>query len=127
MAKCINEYYCPIEATLDLIGGKYKAIILWHLSGGTKRFSEFKRLIPKITEKMLATQLRALESDGLITRTVYPIVPPKVEYNLSEFGKTFVPVLKSMCDWGKSILIRKQKNHNHDFQRCAFLFYEVFK
>lgn len=94
MAKCPNSYYCPVEATIDLIGGKYKAVILWHLTDGTKRFSEFKRLMPEITEKMLAQQLRDLESDGLITRTVYPVVPPKVEYNLSEFGLTIVPVLQ---------------------------------
>ncbi len=107
MAKCPNSpnsYYCPVEATVDLIGGKYKAVILWHLSGGTKRFGEFKRLMPKITEKMLAQQLRDLESDGLITRTVYPIVPPKVEYNLSAAGVTIVPVLQAMCDWGKNYL-----------------------
>lgn len=103
MAEC-SGYYCPMEATIGLIGGKYKAVILWHLSGGTKRFGEFKRLMPKITEKMLAQQLRDLESDGLITRTVYPVVPPKVEYNLSKAGATIVPVLEALCDWGKSYL-----------------------
>ena len=107
MAKCPSSYYCPVEATVDLIGGKYKAVILWHLSGGTKRFGEFRRLRPKITEKMLAQQLRDLESDGLITRTVYPVVPPKVEYNLSAAGTTIVPVLQAMCDWGKSYLQEK--------------------
>ncbi|MCM1007564.1 MAG: helix-turn-helix transcriptional regulator [Ruminococcus flavefaciens] len=107
MAKCPNSYYCPVEATIDLIGGKYKAVILWHLTDGTKRFSEFKRLMPEITEKMLAQQLRDLESDGLITRTVYPVVPPKVEYNLSEFGLTIVPVLQAMCDWGRGYIERK--------------------
>mgnify|MGYP000764265077 FL=1 len=107
MAKCPNSYYCPVEATIDLIGGKYKAIILWHLTDGTKRFSEFKRLMPEITEKMLAQQLRDLESDGLITRTVYPVVPPKVEYNLSEFGLTIVPVLQAMCDWGSGYIDKK--------------------
>lgn len=106
MAKCPNSYYCPVEATIDLIGGKYKAVILWHLTDGTKRFSEFKRLMPEITEKMLAQQLRDLESDGLITRTVYPVVPPKVEYNLSEFGLTIVPVLQAMCDWGREYIDR---------------------
>lgn len=107
MAKCPNSYYCPVEATIDLIGGKYKAVILWHLTDGTKRFSEFKRLMPEITEKMLAQQLRDLESDGLITRTVYPVVPPKVEYNLSEFGLTIVPVLQAMCDWGSGYIDKK--------------------
>ena len=107
MAKCPSSYYCPVEATVDLIGGKYKAVILWHLSGGTKRFGEFRRLMQKIKEKMLAQQLRDLESDGLITRTVYPVVPPKVEYNLSTAGTTIVPVLQAMCDWGKSYLQEK--------------------
>lgn len=110
MMKCISEYYCPVEATIDLIGGKYKAVLLWHLSNGTKRFSEFKKLMPKITEKMLAAQLRALEDDGLITRKVYPVVPPKVEYNLSEFGKTFMPVLQSMCDWGNAYIDEKKSS-----------------
>ena len=109
MAKCLNSYYCPVEATVDLIGGKYKAVILWHLSGGTKRFGEFKRLMPKITEKMLAQQLRDLESDGLITRTVYPVVPPKVEYNLSGAGETLIPVLRAMCDWGNVYLKEKRE------------------
>lgn len=110
--KCINEYYCPVEATIDLIGGKYKAVLLWHLSDGTKRFSEFKRLMPKITEKMLAAQLRALENDGLINRTVYPVVPPKVEYNLSEFGRTFIPVLNAMCDWGSAYIAERDNTKN---------------
>lgn len=104
MTKCKNLYNCPVEATIDLIGGKYKAIILWHLIEDKKRFSELKRLIPKATEKMLAQQLRDLEADGLVIRTVYPVVPPKVEYSLSDFGKTIVPVLDSMCSWGQSYL-----------------------
>ncbi len=108
--KCISEYYCPVEATIDLIGGKYKAVLLWHLSNGTKRFSEFKKLMPKITEKMLASQLRALENDGLINRKVYPVVPPKVEYNLSEFGKTVIPVLQAMCDFGNTYIDKKRKS-----------------
>ncbi len=109
MAKCTGEYYCPVEATIDLIGGKYKAVILWHLSSGTKRYSELRRVMPKITEKMLAAQLRALESDGLITRTVYPVVPPKVEYDLSEFGNSIIPVLQAMCDWGSDYIDSRNK------------------
>lgn len=104
MTKCKSLYNCPVEATIDLIGGKYKAIILWHLIEDKKRFSELKRLIPKATEKMLAQQLRDLEADGLVIRTVYPVVPPKVEYSLSDFGRTIVPVLDSMCSWGQSYL-----------------------
>lgn len=101
---CPSEFNCPVDATIQLIGGKYKAVILWHLVEDKKRFSELKRLIPKATEKMLAQQLRDLESDGLIVRTVYPVVPPKVEYSLSELGRSIVPVLDSMCSWGTNYL-----------------------
>lgn len=100
MRYCPDSFNCPVEATIKLIGGKYKAVILWHLTESKKRFSQLKRLIPSATEKMLTQQLRDLEKDGLIIRTVYPVVPPKVEYSLSEFGKTIIPVLDSMCSWG---------------------------
>jgi len=104
MKTCKDEFNCPVEATIALIGGKYKAVILWHLIENKKRFSELKRLIPKATEKMLAQQLRDLEKDGLVIRTVYPVVPPKVEYSLSDFGKSIIPVLDSMCSWGNEYL-----------------------
>ena len=91
---------CPVEITLTLIGGKWKPLILWHLKGNVRRFSELRRLIPGITQKMLTQQLRELERDGLIDRQVYPQVPPKVEYSLSTHGETLVPVLESMCQWG---------------------------
>jgi DNA-binding HxlR family transcriptional regulator len=104
MRKNPNEFNCPVDATIQLIGGKYKAVILWHLIEDKKRFSELKRLIPKATEKMLAQQLRDLESDGLIIRKVYPVVPPKVEYSLSVLGRSIVPVLDSMCSWGTDYL-----------------------
>lgn len=93
-------FNCPIEATLSLIGGKYKAIILFHLISETLRFNELQKLIPQATAKMLTQQLRELEGDGLIIRTVYPVVPPKTEYSLSEFGKTILPIINAMCDWG---------------------------
>jgi DNA-binding HxlR family transcriptional regulator len=99
-----NEFNCPVDATIQLIGGKYKAVILWHLIEDKKRFSELKRLIPKATEKMLTQQLRDLENDGLIIRKAYPIVPPKVEYSLSALGRSIVPVLDSMCNWGTDYL-----------------------
>ncbi|WP_058990011.1 winged helix-turn-helix transcriptional regulator [Clostridioides difficile] len=99
MKKCLDNYSCPIEATLALIGGKYKTLILWHLKDTILRFNELKKLIPKATPKMLTQQLRELESDGLIIRVVYPVVPPKVEYSLSDFGKSIIPILDSMCDW----------------------------
>ena len=95
-----NKTNCPVVATLDMIGGKYKALILWHLSGGTKRFGELRKLIPHATQKMLTQQLRELESDNLIIRKVYPVVPPKVEYSLSDLGKSLTPVLNAMRDWG---------------------------
>ena len=90
--KCPNTFNCPVEATLDLIGGKYKALILWHLIDTTLRFNEIGKLIPQATPKMLTQQLRELENDSLIIRTVYPVVPPKVEYSLSDFGKSIIPI-----------------------------------
>ena len=88
MEKNCRGFNCPVEATIQLIGGKYKAVILWHLMNNTLRYSEIHKLIPKATDKMLAQQLRELEKDGLINRKVYPVVPPKTEYSLTEFGKT---------------------------------------
>ncbi len=111
MKNISDKYNCPVDATIDLIGGKYKAVILWYLIENKKRFSELKRLIPKATEKMLTQQLRELEHDSLIIRTVYPVVPPKVEYSLSDFGRTIIPVLKSMCNWGEDHLSSINMNH----------------
>ncbi len=99
-----STFTCPVEATISLIGGKYKAVILWHLLHGTMRYSELHRKMPHATDKMLAQQLRELEKDGLITRTVYPVVPPKTEYNLTEFGQSLVPILDAMCNWGNEYL-----------------------
>ena len=95
---------CPVEATLDLIGGKYKALILWHLSNGELRFSELKKVVKNATPKMLTQQLRELESQALIHREVFPVVPPKVEYSLTELGRSLMPILVSMRDWGSSYL-----------------------
>lgn len=99
-----NRFTCPVEATISLIGGKYKAVILWHLMGNTLRYSELHKRMPGATDKMLAQQLRELERDGLITRTVYPVVPPKTEYNLTDFGKTLAPILDELCNWGQKYL-----------------------
>lgn len=99
-----KSFNCPVEATMAFIGGKYKAIILWHLARQTLRYSEIHRQIPKATDKMLAQQLRELESDGLIHREVYPVIPPKTEYSLTELGQSIVPVLDSMCNWGSDYL-----------------------
>ena len=103
---------CPVEATLDLIGGKYKALILWHLSDGTLRFSELRHRIPKATPKMLTQQLRELEAKQLIHREVYPIVPPKVEYSLTELGKSLMPILVAMRDWGAGYMRQLQMEPN---------------
>ena len=98
-----NEDNCPVEATLELIGGKYKALILWHLSQGILRFSELRQVIKGATPKMLTQQLRELEANGLVHREVYPVIPPKVEYSLTETGRSLMPVLVAMRDWGADI------------------------
>ncbi|MFC3803527.1 winged helix-turn-helix transcriptional regulator [Cohnella sp. GCM10012308] len=101
-AETAAERKCPIETVMHLLGGKWKPLILWHLLEETRRFSELEKLIPEVTQKMLAQHLRELEADRLVTRTIYPSVPPKVEYTLSEYGKTMVPVLETMCAWGEN-------------------------
>jgi len=95
-------YRCHVSVTLDIIGGKWKSLILWHLSYKTLRFSQLQRRLIKITQKMLTQQLRELERDGLIHRKVYAEVPPRVEYSLSETGLSVVPILKMMYQWGKN-------------------------
>ena len=106
---------CPVEATLDLIGGKYKALILWHLSDETLRFSELKKLLTGATPKMLTQQLRELEASQLVHREVYPVIPPKVEYSLTELGRSLMPVLVAMRDWGAEYLRKK------DVEPCCFM------
>lgn len=97
--------YCPVEATIGLIGGKYKALIMWNLTKeGTLRFFQLRDLIAGATAKMLTQQLRELEQDGLIMRKVYPVVPPKVEYSLSPLGKSIYPILSLMYEWGNDYL-----------------------
>ena len=107
---------CPVEVTLDLVGGKYKALILWHLSAGTLRFSELRRQIPKATPKMLTQQLRELETDDLVHREVYPVIPPKVEYSLTATGRSLMPLLVAMRDWGAEYLRSK-----HQEPRCFMM------
>ena len=94
---------CPVETTLSLIGGKYKALILWHLSAGTRRYSQLQRAVTA-TPRMLTLQLRELESDGLISRTVYPEVPPRVEYAMTDLGRSLMPILTAVRDWGTEYL-----------------------
>ena len=99
-----NEYNCPVDATISKIGGKYKAVILYHLGNDTLRYNQIRKKIPAITDKILAQQLRELESDNLIIKKIYPIIPPKTEYSLSELGKTLIPLLDSMCEWGQQFM-----------------------
>lgn len=106
-----TEYQCSMELTLDLIGGKWKALILWHLRKGTLRFGELKRTLPKITQKMLTQQLRELEASGLVNRLIYTQVPPKVEYSLTPAGQSLQPILDDLCLWGLSFVHDK---HSED-------------
>ena len=96
----MEEYYCPVKLTTDVIGGKWKPLILFYLEGGTKRFGELRRLIPGMTKKMLTQHLRDLERDEIIHRKVYAVVPPKVEYSLTKHGESLKPILKLMSAWG---------------------------
>ena len=105
---------CPVEATLDLIGGKYKALILWHLAEKKLRFSQLKQMV-SATPKMLTQQLRELEAQHLIHREVFAVVPPKVEYSLTELGRSLMPILVAMRDWGAGYLRKK------DLEPCCFM------
>lgn len=96
-----NSKTDPVSITLKAIGGKWKPVILWHLNNGTHRFNELQKNISGITQKMLTQQLRELEHDGLIERKVHPVVPPKVEYSLTKYGKSFQEVLRVMAEWGE--------------------------
>ena len=94
------DHECPVEVTLDVIGGKWKGMVLYRLLEGAARFNEIRRAVPKATQRMLTLQLRELESDGVIRRKVYAEVPPKVEYSLTEIGLSLKPLLLWMEDWG---------------------------
>jgi DNA-binding HxlR family transcriptional regulator len=96
-----SQYGCAVEATADIIGGKWKAVILYYLSKGPKRFNELRRLLPEVTQRMLTLQLRELEQDGIVHREIYKEVPPKVEYSLTEFGASLGPIIVQMLDWGE--------------------------
>lgn len=95
------NFGCPVEATLEVIGGKWKGIILFHLLEERRRFNELRRLMPGVSQRMLTLQLRELERDGVVTRSVYPEVPPRVEYDLTGFGETLRPIIGLMRDWGQ--------------------------
>ncbi|MGZ7151367.1 winged helix-turn-helix transcriptional regulator [Bacillus sp. BC08] len=113
----LNKYSCPVEAMVEVIGGKWKGVILYHLLDGTKRFNELKRLKPNITQRMLTLQLRELEADGIIHREVYREVPPKVEYSLTELGESLRPMILLMMEWAthnmeKVLESRNTKNNS---------------
>jgi len=99
-----KTYHCTVEAALDVIGGKWKPIILWHLKDNVLRFNELQKGLPGVNSKMLTKQLRELEGDGVIRRKVYAEVPPRVEYTITEFGKTVLPILEALCTWGAQYL-----------------------
>lgn len=106
-----KTYACTFEITMDLIGSKWKPLILWHIGNHqVLRFSELKKLMPNITPKMLTQQLRDLETDDIINRKVYPVVPPKVEYTLTDCGNKLMPILSCMCQWGRAYYADHSQN-----------------
>lgn len=108
MANFNDDVQCPITATLEYIGGRWKPIILFYLSSGKKRFGEIAVRIPVISRKVLTQQLKELERDGLIVRKQYKEIPPRVEYSLSELGTSLAPVFKEMSAWGKKYVLDKR-------------------
>jgi DNA-binding HxlR family transcriptional regulator len=96
-------YHCAMDVAMSYVGGKWKTVVLWYLRNKTLRFGELKKQIPQITEKMLSLQLKALEEDGLVQREVFAEVPLRVEYSLTEFGKTLVPMLEAIAQWGRAL------------------------
>ncbi|WP_316839753.1 helix-turn-helix domain-containing protein [Pedobacter gandavensis] len=122
--ECIGDYVklkgkaypCTISLAMDLIGGKWKAVILYHLKDAEKRYNELRKEVPNITEMTLSLQLKQLEKDGLVLRKVYGKKPPiKVIYSLTDFGKTFIPVLKTITDWGNQIVSEQGEFVNNSF------------
>lgn len=99
-----KTYHCPVEAALDVIGGKWKPLILWALGDQVLRYNKLQKGLPGVNTKMLTKQLRELEGDGVITRIIYPEVPPRVEYSITDFGKTLIPILQALSDWGAHYL-----------------------
>ncbi len=95
-----KEYACPLELAMDIVGGRWKSIIIFYLRKGAKRSGELQRMMPSITNKMFTQSLRELERAGLIKRVVFPVVPPHVEYSLTQSGELLIPVLKKMVKWG---------------------------
>lgn len=109
----LNDDVCPTETALDLIGGKWKGMILYYLCSGTKRFSELQRLIPGITQRMLTKQLRDLEAHEIVYRQVYPQIPPKVEYSLTPLGQNLEQVILELEKWGTDYLSAYKLSHKN--------------
>ena len=104
---------CPVEAALEVIGGKWKGVILYHLLSETMRFNELRRLMPEVTQRILTKQLRELEADNIITRKVYPEVPPRVEYSITEYGKTLAPIIDMLRKWGSQHIESSMFTNEH--------------
>jgi DNA-binding HxlR family transcriptional regulator len=98
-----NKFHCAMDVTMHFIGGKWKTVVLWYLRKDKKRFGELKKQIPDITEKMLSLQLKTLEEDGIVKRTIYAEVPPRVEYEMTDFGRTLIPMLEEIALWGRTL------------------------
>lgn len=101
----LKGFDCPLEATLAMIGGKYKILIVYFLINRTLRYSELQKLLPQASPKMLAQQLKELERDGLINRKLYPVVPPKTEYSLTDLGSSLAPIILAIYQWGEQLFI----------------------
>ncbi|MFA4867053.1 MAG: helix-turn-helix domain-containing protein [Pedobacter sp.] len=115
--KQINDI-CGMAYSLSILGGRWKPAILWRLSVQTMRYSDLKNSIANISERMLIAQLRELEADGIVKRTIYPVVPPRVEYELTELGQTMRPMLQAMSDWGN--LHRDISNDDKELLEVSF-------
>ncbi|XXM70928.1 winged helix-turn-helix transcriptional regulator [Lysinibacillus sphaericus] len=121
MKELNSEYQCAIDLVIDVIGGKWKVLILWNLNEGEKRFNELKRSLPNITQKMLTQQLRELEEHGLVSRRVYQEVPPRVEYSTTEMGKKLQTTLFEMCQWGDEYAEQKGITMNRCWTSYDFM------
>lgn len=114
----VEEYRCTVAVTLEVIGGKWKSLVLWHLRTKTLRFSQLQRRLTRVTQKMLTQQLRDLERDGLVHRKVYAEVPPRVEYSLTDLGRSVIPILNLMCEWGHEFDQQKSGVESAGAIRC---------
>lgn len=118
----LSTFDCPLEATLSIIGGKYKIIIVYFLMDQTLRYHELQKCIPQATPKMLSQQLKELERDGVVKRVLYPVVPPKTEYSLTDLGKSLCPIIISIYRWGEQLFINAGVNNpcsEEDIKRLA--------